>query len=180
LGLDRTFKYHQATVDTLVNIVERCTNRARTRQDLASWALFNLLTGNADAHLKNLSFYVGATGIRLAPFYDLVSTESYRTVPGNNPQWPNTPLSTKIGDARTFAEVNAEQYISFAEALGLTRTATKRLLAEQTGRIESAADALIEDFETLDVPPATRAGQLRIIRTIRIVVIREMVERLAG
>lgn len=86
------------------------------------WVLFNLLTGNADAHLKNLSFHVDATGIQLAPFYDLVSTESYRTAPGSTPQWPNTPLSTKLGDATTFAQVNAVKYANFAEALGLTRT----------------------------------------------------------
>ncbi|HLS82419.1 MAG TPA: HipA domain-containing protein [Steroidobacter sp.] len=180
LGLDRTFKYHQATVQTFVNIIEQCTNRARTRQDIASWVLFNLLTGNADAHLKNLSFHVDATGVRLAPFYDLVSTESYHTAPGSNPRWPNTPLSTKIGDATTFEQVNAGKYADFAEALGVTRTAIRRLIAEYTRRIELAADELIQEYETLDVQPATRAGQLRIIRTIRAVVIRDMVAKLSG
>lgn len=180
LGLDRTFKYQQATVQTFVSIIERCTNRARARQDIASWVLFNLLTGNADAHLKNLSFHVDATGVQLAPFYDLVSTESYHTAPGSNPQWPNTPLSTKIGDATLFAQVNAGKYTDFAEALGLTRTAIKRLIADYTGRIEAAADELIKDFEGLNVAAATRAGQLKIIRTTRAIVIREMAAKLLG
>lgn len=180
LGLDRTFRYQQATVQTFVSIVEHCTNRARARQDIASWVLFNLLTGNADAHLKNLSLHIDATGVQLAPFYDLVSTESYRTAPGGAPQWPNTPLSTKLGDATTFAEVNPGKYADFAEALGLTRTATRRLIGEYTGRIEAAADEVIKEFEELDVPAVTRAGRLNIIRMIRAIVIREMAARLSA
>ncbi len=179
LGLDRTFKYQQATVQTFASIIRYCTNRARARQDIASWVLFNLLTGNADAHLKNLSFHVDAEGVQLAPFYDLVSTESYHTAPGGNLQWPHTPLSTKIGDAATFAQVDSANYTKFAEALGLTRTAIKRLLAHSTGRIEAAADDLIQEFEGTDVAAATRAGQLRIIRTARTIVIKEMAARLS-
>lgn len=177
LGLDRTFKYQQATAATFASIIEYCTNRARARRDIAAWVLFNLLTGNGDAHLKNLSFHVDVNGIRLAPFYDLVSTESYHTAPGSTPQWPNTFLSTQIGQAKTFAEVNVENYSAFAETLGLTRTAIKRLLSDLPARIETAADELIAEFERRDAPKATRAGQLRIIRIIRFVVIREMVPR---
>lgn len=179
LGLDRTFKYQQATAQTFASIIEKCTHRARARQDIAGWVLFNLLTGNADAHLKNLSFHVDAEGIRLAPFYDLVSTEAYHTAPGSTPQWPHTPLSTRIGDAATFAQVDSGRYTEFAETLGLTRTAIKRLVADYTGRIEAAADEVIEEFEATKVPPVTRAGQLRIIRTARTIVIREMAARLA-
>lgn len=178
LGLDRAFKYQQATVQTFASIIEQCTNRARARQDIASWVLFNLLTGNADAHLKNLSFHVDAEGVQLAPFYDLVSTESYHTAPGSNPQWRHTPLSTKIGDAATFAQVDSESYTQFAVALGLTRTAIRRLLAGYAGRIEAAADDLINEFEAMDVAAATRAGQLRVIRAARRTVIKEMAVRL--
>lgn len=178
LGLDRTFKYRRATLDTFVNIIEQCTNRARARRDIAAWMLFNLLIGNGDAHLKNLSFHVDASGIRIAPFYDLVSTASYHTAPGSDPQWPTTPLSTQIGEAMTFAELDPEQYSAFAAALGLTRTATRRLVAEQTGRIEAFADELLTQFEGLEIDAATRGGQLRTLRMIRHVVIRDMVARL--
>lgn len=178
LGLDRTFKYQQATIQTFTNIIEQCTNRARARQDIASWVLFNLLTGNADAHLKNLSFHVDAEGVQLAPFYDLVSTESYHTAPGSSPQWPNTRLSTRIGEAATFAQVNAESFTEFARSLGLTRSAIKRLLADYTGKIETTADDLIEEFEGMTVAAATRAGQIRMIRTARTIVIGEMAAKL--
>jgi serine/threonine-protein kinase HipA len=40
-------------------------------------ALFNYIIGNADAHGKNFSFLFTKDGIKLAPFYDLLSTEVY-------------------------------------------------------------------------------------------------------
>ena len=39
--------------------------------------IFNYLIGNSDAHGKNFSFLYDADGIRLAPFYDLISTTLY-------------------------------------------------------------------------------------------------------
>lgn len=76
------------------------------------------------------------------------------------------------------ADADSASYTEFAEALGLTRTAIKRLIADCTGRIEAAADDLIKEFEEMSVAAAVRAGQLRIIRTVRTVVIREMAARL--
>jgi len=40
---------------------------------LLDWSIFNLLTGNADCHAKNLSFFVDREGVELSPFYDLVN-----------------------------------------------------------------------------------------------------------
>jgi serine/threonine protein kinase HipA of HipAB toxin-antitoxin module len=38
---------------------------------LLRWAIFQVLIGNADAHCKNLSFFVHPSGVRLAPAYDI-------------------------------------------------------------------------------------------------------------
>jgi len=181
LGIDRAFKYQQATADTFVRIIETCTNRARARQDLTAWVLFNVLTGNADAHLKNLSFLVDENGIQLAPFYDLVSTESYRATPDNDPRWPHTTLSTRLGEAQTFDQVSLEQYQTFTESIGVTRTAATRLVKDFTTQIEATADALYQEMAAMPVPDeATRGGQLRTLRSIRSIVIREMVAKLKG
>lgn len=177
LNLDRNFKYQQATVETLTRIVDRCSNRARARQHLAAWSLFNVLTGNGDAHLKNLSFFVGKNGVQLAPFYDLVSTESWRATPDNHPRWPNRELSMRIGAARTFDQATASQYLAFADALGLTRTAANRLIRQYATNIETAARQVYEEYESLNLPAVTRAGQLRMIRGICDIVIREMVAK---
>lgn len=41
------------------------------------WQIFNVLAGNCDGHGKNLSLVYGASGLRLAPLYDLVCTRAY-------------------------------------------------------------------------------------------------------
>lgn len=43
---------------------------------LIRWMTFNLLVKNYDAHGKNISFFVGAQGLTLTPFYDLVNIEA--------------------------------------------------------------------------------------------------------
>ncbi len=179
LGVDRTFKYRQASVETLVRCIEFCGNRARARQSLLEWSLFNLLIGNSDAHLKNLSFHVSPHGIDIAPFYDLVSTETYNAVAGRRDSWPNSELTMPIAAARTFAQVDARSFGDFAEILGVTRTATRRALGEFSARIEPAAAELYEAFEALKIPAKiVRASQLKTIRSIRMVIIREMAAKL--
>jgi len=49
------------------------TQPAKHTLQLLDWTIFNLLTGNADCHAKNLSFFVGPQGIELCPLYDLVN-----------------------------------------------------------------------------------------------------------
>lgn len=45
---------------------------------LLQWVFFNLYVGNHDGHAKNLSlYYPSEGGVRLAPFYDLLSTSLY-------------------------------------------------------------------------------------------------------
>ncbi|MBM0105820.1 HipA domain-containing protein [Steroidobacter sp. S1-65] len=178
LGLNRQFKYQQAGVDALIACIEQCANPARSRMSILQWTLFNLLIGNADAHLKNLSFLVRPSGIELAPFYDLVSTESYHACADNDPRWPHHELTMRIGDASTFSEVNAENFLAFAEQLRVNRRASTRLLERFTRTIDGAASQLCQAYEALPVPQNQRAGQLRVLRTIHIVVIREMIERL--
>lgn len=179
LGLDRTFKYQQATTGSLIRCIDLCANRARARQSLLEWVLFNILTGNGDAHLKNLSFRVHADGLELAPFYDLVSTESYRAEADSQPRWPKCDLSIQIGEARTFASVSRESFGAFADQLGVNPRAAARLLEQFTGMIVPAAEALIEEFQAIKVPrPTIRAAQLRVLQTIRHAVIADMVKRL--
>jgi serine/threonine-protein kinase HipA len=179
LGLDRVFKYQQSSVATLVSCLERCNRPALARTQLLRWVIFNVLTGNADAHLKNLSFRVDADGIELAPFYDLVSTECYRAGPESQPRWPARDLSLRVGNANTFGAVTPADVLAFADELGVNRRAARRALGEMTEQIGPAADTLLTEFEAKELPVEVRAGELRVLRKIRYVAIRDMVDRLS-
>src|SRR3546814_7184432 len=54
LNLDRQFKYQQGSIEVLAKIASLCRNKLQTRWRLYDWLIFNILTGNNDAPLKNL------------------------------------------------------------------------------------------------------------------------------
>ena len=73
--------------------------------------VFNVLIGNADAHLKNWSvIYPDQRAAKLAPAYDLVGTVPY--IPADR-------LALSLGDTKDFAEVDLERFRRFAEKAGL-------------------------------------------------------------
>jgi serine/threonine-protein kinase HipA len=75
-------------------ILRAVTVPAMARPKIRSWAVFNLLTGNADAHGKNLSvIHDRKGGVELAPFYDLVCTARYLDL--------TTDLAMAFGRERT-------------------------------------------------------------------------------
>lgn len=73
--------------------------------------VFNVLIGNADAHLKNWSLiYPDRRTPKLAPAYDLVGTIPYI---------PAERLALSLGDTKEFADVDLERFRRFAEKAGL-------------------------------------------------------------
>jgi hypothetical protein len=61
----------------------------------------------------------------------------------------------------------------------MNRRATSRLLTQFTETIDQAAQDLYAEFATIDIPqPIVREGQLRTLRRIRFIVIRDMLSRL--
>lgn len=73
--------------------------------------VFNVLIGNADAHLKNWSLiYADRRTARLAPAYDLVGTVPY--IPADR-------LALSLGDTKEFADIDVERFRRFAEKAGL-------------------------------------------------------------
>lgn len=169
LSLDRAYKYRMATLETLQRLVELCRSKALSRQALMRWALFNALLGNNDAHLKNLSFFVGAQGVELTPHYDLLSTSVYARDHG----WGGAELSWPMGDARRFAELRRSDVLAFGEVLGLPASVTLRLLETLLAALPDAADRLLREAERL-----CEAGELRLLRQIRHGVLADMLLQL--
>lgn len=81
LGVLPQFKYESEDGPTLAQcftlLSQYSAVAARDRLQLLQAVIFNHLIGNADAHAKNFSLLIQKDGIRLAPFYDLLSTQIY-------------------------------------------------------------------------------------------------------
>jgi len=185
LNKSRAFKYKTATLETLAAIIALCRNRAITRLNLYRWLVFNLLIANTDNHLKNLSFFVSAEGIDLAPAYDLLSTGTYHTRAFANERadWPVVDLAIELPGATTLGGVNRESVVSAGEVLGLTRRIGVRELDRLVRGLPLAVQTVQEQIEKENAghPAAVGVflgGERRVVSTIKHMIVREMVERL--
>ena len=62
-----------ASFAKLFEIANICNVPATSKLQLLDWAIYTLIIGNADAHGKNISFFVNKSGIKVAPYYDMLS-----------------------------------------------------------------------------------------------------------
>jgi serine/threonine-protein kinase HipA len=188
LGLDRNFKYTQGSMKSLAALANACRSPAVARTRLFNWLMFNVLVGNTDAHLKNLSFLVSHEGIQLAPHYDLLSTACYETPAFDKNKWPDqTQLAWPILDVRHFSDIDRALLLQAGTALGLAKATAERLLDNMNRRIESEAETLYAEVEFENTTliqrrpelAATFAGESRCLRTIQHVVIKDMADKLS-
>ncbi|WP_231583385.1 HipA domain-containing protein [Luteimonas sp. FCS-9] len=188
LNLQRGDKYAAANLQTLGTAIMQCRKRLNTRTRLFDWLVFNLLTGNDDAHLKNLSFLVDADGIDLAPHYDLLSTVAGRSraYKQDDASWPHaSTLASELPGARRFAEVTPALLVDAAVQWGLPPRMAQRRLADMVANIVPSAESVMRDIEVENVQWAHLAGmrlqgELRMVRTIIEVVIKDMARQLTA
>lgn len=187
LNLDRQYKYRKASIKSLADIAAACNVRAPTRLLLFRWFVFNLLVGNNDAHLKNLSFLVSAQGIRLAPHYDMISTTAYHTKAIGNDVWPDSPLSWPFQGCERFSELGRSHVIAAGVELGISAETSGRLLDTLLKSVPLTAQRLLAEIEADNrVRLAENQGlapifssEMRTLRTIVSVIIAEMVARIS-
>ncbi len=187
LGVDRSFKYTQGSMESLARIAEACRNKAQARVRLYNWLVFNVLTGNNDAHLKNLSFLVDANGVQLAPHYDLLCTACYEASLFDKHGWPaQTQMAWPILGITHFSDVSHALLLEAGGVLGIRPSQARRLLQVQRDRIVDEATRLLAEVEAdveelarqrPDLAP-TLTGELRCLRGMLHVVIREMAQQL--
>jgi serine/threonine-protein kinase HipA len=84
---------------------------AADKMRLIEWAIFNWLIGNCDAHAKNISLLITSDEIRLAPFYDLISTMVYKDL--------KSTMAMKIGTKYERDEIFERHWIQFSENLAI-------------------------------------------------------------
>ncbi|CAM3902249.1 putative kinase Y4mE [Pseudomonas reidholzensis] len=170
LGLDKSFKYQQATVETLQKILALVRNVAQTRIQLFKWLVFNFLVGNNDAHLKNLSFFVRGDAYYLAPHYDLLCTAIYGEPAA---PWLDAELVWRPEGVRTHAELTRTSVLSLGEAIGLNRALGSRIIDELVEGVGNAARKHLDEHAN-----GMKAGESRLVRRIAHGVIADMSARL--
>ena len=154
LGIDAAFKYQQGSILKLAEIAERCRGAAQCRTRLFSWLVFNVLVGNTDAHLKNLSFMVNHEGIELSPLYDLLSTAVYETKAFDGNTWPaKTRMAWPLPDAVYVSDITRDVLLNAADQLGLNKATANRLLDHQLQRIIMLAHELSEQMLNENAQP---------------------------
>ena len=187
LGLDRSFKYTQGSLESLAALANTCRSPAVARSRLFGWLVFNVLVGNSDAHLKNLSFLVSHEGVQLAPFYDLLSVATYDSPAFDKSGWPaQTQLAWPILGVRHFSDIRRGLLLEAGVALNLVKGTAERLLENLRSRIVSEAEALYAEVEAENARiaharpelAATMAGESRCVRAISHTVIKEMARQI--
>ncbi len=160
LSLDRVFKYQQASAERLDQLARLCRRPAATRIALLRWQLFNLLIGNGDAHLKNLSFIADTDGWQLAPHYDLLATAVYRA-----PDWHDAELVIAMGEERRIGRIARADVLAFGRALDIPHAVTTRELDRMIAATTGHAVSLLDQYENGDLG-AVEPGEARLLRQI--------------
>ncbi|HAZ60475.1 MAG TPA: type II toxin-antitoxin system HipA family toxin [Gammaproteobacteria bacterium] len=188
LGLDHRFKYSQGSMESLARLPTACRSRAVARSRLFGWLVFNVLVGNSDAHLKNLSFLISHEGVQLAPFYGLLSVASYDTPAFDRKGWPEqTQLAWPILGVRHFSDLSRGVLTEAGAALNLARGTAERLLENPRRRVVRESEMLYAEIEAENAQlasarpdlAATLAGEARCLRAVLHAVIKEMTRQLA-
>ncbi len=108
------------------------------RKRLMEWVIFNYLTGNADAHAKNISLLYQGKKIYLAPFYDLVSTLVY---PALIPK-----MSMKIGKENRFGFLQLRHWEGFAQGIDIKPAFLFSEAAEMAEKVKKESVKLADGF----------------------------------
>jgi serine/threonine-protein kinase HipA len=147
--------------------------------------VFNILVGNDDCHLKNLSFLVSHDAISLAPHYDLLATGAYHTkaLAEDDGKWNQVPMAFSLPGAKTFGDVTQKAVLAAADVLGLPMLVATRIVAEVTGRVEKEFKKLVAEHEELTkAAPAERAASAaiegRLLRVVQNITLPDMLKRL--
>lgn len=178
LNLDRSYKYSQGSIETLARLAAACRGPAVVRTKLFQWLIFNVLIGNSDAHLKNLSFLVSASGVTLAPHYDVLATGLYASRLYQQKNWPDrTSLAWPILEAERFAELTFDKLVEAGQALGLQKPAAERQIRQQRDKIVGVAEQLYG--ASLENELETSPAEQRCMRGIIHAVIKPMVQQVS-
>jgi serine/threonine-protein kinase HipA len=109
-GRDVAHVRNDVSFAKLFGASKSCKRIAKARLSLLEWAMFNLIISNADAHAKNISFFVNRQEISVAPMYDLLNIAMH-------PKY-HQELAMAFGDEFNSNEVKGYALRDFSEVIG--------------------------------------------------------------
>jgi serine/threonine-protein kinase HipA len=145
-------------------VLLRNVSEPRDVTSLLRRTAFNIAVGNADAHAKNFSLLHGLDRptVRLAPFYDVLSTIALQlTDNAGQPMRADTHLGQRVGGQADIGKVTATDLINEAVTWGIRRRAAAAVVAETLDRVLSVISATPGDDRILAVihEQAERVGR---------------------
>ncbi|HIJ95948.1 MAG TPA: type II toxin-antitoxin system HipA family toxin [Desulfuromonadales bacterium] len=105
---------------------------------LLNWAIYNFITGNADAHGKNISFLYRDGLVRLAPFYDLISTAVYKRL--------DSRFAMKMGGQRDPRYLPQDTLVGFAAEIGIDKRIVKSTFVKMMDNIAAQSTQLFSEY----------------------------------
>ena len=147
-GKPSTIKYETDGGPTLTRCRELLGQNGVVAADtkrFIQWLFFNLYVGNHDSHAKNLSIYfLPQQGVRLTPFYDLLSTSIYAGL--------SRRFAFSIGGESTPSSIQKEHIVNMAKQLGFKPQYVLRIAEEMAN---SLGEKLDETTHAVNVMAAT-------------------------
>ena len=141
--LEPTVKYQNAggpgLEDCAKKIREYSSDNVADIEQLLKWTAFNVLAGNADAHGKNLSVIWGSDGIRLAPFYDILSTTVYGVNHDND-------FAMSIGREYNSTKITRVNWKQLSEYLDINIRLIDKINSDLIHSLGTAVDKVSGDF----------------------------------
>jgi serine/threonine-protein kinase HipA len=119
-------------------LLENSIQPAVDRRILLRWLFFNLYIGNHDSHAKNLAMLATSTGLRLAPFYDLMSTRVYAGLGSN--------FAFSIGGEFEPGKMTGEHLAELSRSLGVVPRYASKLARELAGQVDRAIVLAAEEL----------------------------------
>ncbi len=106
---------------------------------LLMWLWFNLVIGNNDCHSKNLAFLQTPQGLRLSPFYDLLSTTIYKGI--------TSKFSYRIGKQMLWHKLSAKNLAMLAKEIGINDIAIKNPANKLFKGLDKYLENSVHEFE---------------------------------
>ncbi|MCF6244372.1 MAG: HipA domain-containing protein [Sulfurovum sp.] len=153
-----------ASFSKLFKAANICSIPVTAKLQLLDWAIYTLIIGNADAHGKNISFFVSPSGIEVAPYYDMLSIIMHENV--------DHELAMAFGDEFDIDKILGYPLREFSQSSGLNPKLVSTRIKTLCNKVQKTLDAhtielaILNDDEQSFILDLEKLITLRIIQLI--------------